>query len=57
MNDRKEQGYKLLFVLFWGGEMLCKRLIEINLHFCHLLCLGLFYITLKTEQNSENYKF
>lgn len=42
---------------FGGGEMLCKRLIEINLHFCRLLCLGLFYKILKTEQNSENYKF
>lgn len=57
MNDRKEQGYKLLFVLFLGGGMLCKRLIEINLHFCHLLCLGLFYKIFKTEQHSENYKF
>lgn len=44
-------------LFYFGGEMLCKRLIEINLHFCHLLCLGLFYKILKTEQNSENYKF
>lgn len=43
-------------LFYFGGEMLCKRLIEINLHFCHLLCLGLFYKILKTEQNSENYK-
>lgn len=34
-----------------------ETVIEMNLNYCHLLCLGLFYITLKTEQNSENYKF
>lgn len=34
-----------------------ETVIEMNLNYCHLLCLGLFYITLKTEQISENYKF
>lgn len=44
-------------LFYFGGEMLCKRLIEINLYFCYFFCLGLFYKILKIELNFENYKF
>lgn len=56
MTEKNKVINYCLFYFGGGGGMLCKRLIEINLHFCHLLCLGLFYKILKTEQNSENYK-
>lgn len=54
-----EKNMFINFYLFYfcGKYDMQETVIEMNLNYCHLLCLGLFYITLKTEQNSENYKF
>lgn len=57
MNDRKEQGYKLLFVLFWGGNTMQETDWNKFTFLSSSLFIGLFYKILKTEQNSENYKF